>query len=95
MTLRAAIYARYSSDNQRDASIEDQVEVCRRYIARQGWTLSATPMTTARKVAPAGFVPISSACSPTPRRGASMSSSPRPSTGSGASSPISPISSTA
>ena len=27
---RAAIYARYSSDNQRDASIEDQVELCRR-----------------------------------------------------------------
>ena len=29
-TVRAAIYARYSSDNQREASIEDQVEVCRR-----------------------------------------------------------------
>jgi predicted site-specific integrase-resolvase len=27
---RAAIYARYSSENQRDASIEDQIEVCRR-----------------------------------------------------------------
>ena len=36
--MRAAIYARYSSNNQRDASIEDQVEVCRRYIAQQGWT---------------------------------------------------------
>ena len=36
--MRAAIYARYSSANQRDASIEDQVEVCRRYIAQQGWT---------------------------------------------------------
>jgi hypothetical protein len=30
---RAAIYARYSSENQRDASIEDQIEVCRRYAA--------------------------------------------------------------
>ena len=39
--MRAVIYARYSSDNQREASIEDQVEVCRRYIERQGWTLSA------------------------------------------------------
>ena len=38
-TLRAAIYARYSSDNQREASIEDQLEVCRRYVERQGWTL--------------------------------------------------------
>jgi site-specific DNA recombinase len=37
--MRAAIYARYSSDNQRDASIEDQVEVCRRYAERQGWTV--------------------------------------------------------
>jgi len=37
--MRAAIYARYSSENQRDASIEDQIEVCRRFIERQGWTL--------------------------------------------------------
>ena len=42
MTLRAVIYARYSTDNQREASIEDQLEVCRRYIARQGWTLTTT-----------------------------------------------------
>jgi hypothetical protein len=28
--LVAAAYARYSSDNQREASIEDQIEVCRR-----------------------------------------------------------------
>lgn len=31
---RAAIYARYSSDLQRDRSIEDQVEVCRQFAAR-------------------------------------------------------------
>jgi len=37
--IRAAIYARYSSENQRDASIEDQIEVCRRFVERQGWTL--------------------------------------------------------
>ena len=37
--MRAVIYARYSSDNQREASIEDQLEICRRYIHRQGWTL--------------------------------------------------------
>jgi site-specific DNA recombinase len=37
-TLRAAIYARYSSDHQREASIEDQLEVCRRYVERQSWT---------------------------------------------------------
>ena len=27
--LRAVIYARYSSDNQREASIEDQLRICR------------------------------------------------------------------
>ena len=35
--MRAVIYARYSSDNQREASIEDQVEVCRRYAKAQRW----------------------------------------------------------
>ncbi|WP_091136393.1 recombinase family protein [Microvirga guangxiensis] len=39
---RAAIYARYSSENQRDASIEDQIEVCRRYAAQQGLQVTAT-----------------------------------------------------
>ena len=37
--MRAVVYARYSSENQRDASIEDQIEVCRRYIQQQQWTL--------------------------------------------------------
>jgi len=37
--LRAAVYARYSSDLQREASIEDQVEVCRRYADHQGWQI--------------------------------------------------------
>jgi site-specific DNA recombinase len=39
--MRAVIYARYSSDRQSEASIEDQVEVCRRLIERQGWQLGA------------------------------------------------------
>jgi site-specific DNA recombinase len=39
---RAAIYARYSSENQRDASIEDQLEVCRRYAAQHGLQVTAT-----------------------------------------------------
>ena len=34
---RAAIYARYSSDNQRDASIEDQLRLCREHAQREGW----------------------------------------------------------
>ena len=35
--MRAVIYARYSSDRQRDASIEDQVRLCRTRIAQEGW----------------------------------------------------------
>jgi DNA invertase Pin-like site-specific DNA recombinase len=37
--LNVAIYARYSSDNQCDASIADQLRVCREFAARQGWTV--------------------------------------------------------
>jgi site-specific DNA recombinase len=37
--LKVAIYARYSSDNQRDASIADQLRLCRDFAARQGWTV--------------------------------------------------------
>ena len=42
MQRRAVIYSRYSSDNQREASIEDQVEVCRRYVNAQGWSVEAS-----------------------------------------------------
>ena len=34
--MRAVIYARYSSDLQREASIEDQVRLCREHITRHG-----------------------------------------------------------
>ena len=37
--LRAAIYARYSSENQREASIEDQIRICKDRVAREGWDL--------------------------------------------------------
>ena len=33
--LRAVIYTRFSTDMQRDASIEDQIRTCREYAARQ------------------------------------------------------------
>jgi site-specific DNA recombinase len=39
---RCAIYARYSSDMQRDTSIEDQVRRCEEYATSQGWTVTAT-----------------------------------------------------
>ena len=35
---KVAIYARYSSDNQREASIEDQIRLCREYAEREGWS---------------------------------------------------------
>ena len=38
-TLRAAGYARYSSDLQRETSLEDQIAGHRRYADQQGWTM--------------------------------------------------------
>jgi site-specific DNA recombinase len=37
MSFRAAIYARYSSEHQSEASIADQVRLCDERIAREGW----------------------------------------------------------
>lgn len=35
-----ALYARYSSDNQREASIEDQLRLCRERAEREGWRIA-------------------------------------------------------
>jgi site-specific DNA recombinase len=40
--MRAAIYARFSSENQSVSSIPDQIEICTRYIAKNGWTAVTT-----------------------------------------------------
>jgi site-specific DNA recombinase len=40
--MRAAIYARFSSENQSVSSIADQIELCSRYIAKNGWTAVTT-----------------------------------------------------
>jgi site-specific DNA recombinase len=40
--MRAVIYARYSSDSQREASIDDQVHNCRARIEAEGWKLEET-----------------------------------------------------
>jgi site-specific DNA recombinase len=37
--MKIALYARYSSENQRDASIEDQLRLCRLHAEKQGWTV--------------------------------------------------------
>jgi len=34
--LRAALYARFSTDMQRDASIDDQIRTCHDYAEKQG-----------------------------------------------------------
>jgi site-specific DNA recombinase len=40
--MRACIYARYSSENQRESSIEDQVRSCKLRIESEGWSLTTT-----------------------------------------------------
>src|SRR5712692_7160320 len=35
--MRAVVYARYSSDLQREASIEDQIRLCRKRIEHERW----------------------------------------------------------
>ena len=40
--MRVSIYARYSSDLQRAASIEDHILVCKERVVREQWTLTAT-----------------------------------------------------
>jgi site-specific DNA recombinase len=40
--MRAAVYARFSSDLQSAASIDDQVRLCLERIEREGWALSHT-----------------------------------------------------
>jgi site-specific DNA recombinase len=39
---RVALYARYSSDQQREASIEDQLRLCRISAEKQSWVVAGT-----------------------------------------------------
>jgi len=41
-TMKAVIYARYSSDNQREESIEGQLRECKEYAQRNGMTVLGT-----------------------------------------------------
>jgi len=42
MSMRVALYARYSSEGRREASIDDQFRTCQQYVGRQdGWTITA------------------------------------------------------
>ena len=40
--LKAALYARYSTDNQSVASIEDQFRICREHAGKEGWQVVDT-----------------------------------------------------
>ena len=40
--IRAAIYARFSSDRQNDRSVDDQIASCRELCAREGFTVVLT-----------------------------------------------------
>lgn len=44
--MRAAIYARYSSDNQRPESIDDQVRACRLLAEHRGFVVAASHVFT-------------------------------------------------
>ena len=38
--MKVALYARYSSENQREASIEDQYRNCEKRAVQEGWTVT-------------------------------------------------------
>jgi len=42
LARRCLVYARYSTDNQREASIEDQLRVCTARAEREGWSIAGT-----------------------------------------------------
>src|SRR6516225_5624889 len=54
MNLRCAIYARYSSDRQSPASIEDQMRRCREYARAQGWDVTPEHVYTDEEISGAG-----------------------------------------
>jgi site-specific DNA recombinase len=37
--MKAALYGRYSTDRQREASIEDQFRNCEQFAKREGWEI--------------------------------------------------------
>lgn len=69
--LRCAVYARYSSEGQRDASIDDQKRRCRQYIEQHGGTFDESLVFADRAVSGASadrpmFTALSSLATSTP-----------------------------
>ncbi len=54
--MRCAIYARYSSDLQRESSIEDQIRKCREYAAARGWAIQEQYVRSDRAVSAGAMV---------------------------------------
>ncbi len=54
MSLRTAVYARYSSDRQSPASIQDQLRKCREYAVEHQWKFQDDHVYTDEAVSGAG-----------------------------------------
>src|SRR5690242_11375711 len=54
MRLRCGVYARYSSDRQSPASIDDQLRKCREFAAANGWELLEDHVYTDHEVSGVG-----------------------------------------
>ncbi|MEI9977002.1 MAG: recombinase family protein [Ignavibacteriota bacterium] len=72
MSLRCAVYARYSSDQQSPSSIEDQLRRCREYATKQGWDVVPEHVYTDEGLSGSGadrpgWVRLRSAINRTPR----------------------------
>jgi site-specific DNA recombinase len=44
--MKAVLYARYSTEGQREASVDDQFRNCERRAAQEGWTITCAARTT-------------------------------------------------
>lgn len=42
MTIRVALYTRYSTDLQREASMHDHLRLCQAYAGRQNWIVAGS-----------------------------------------------------
>ena len=40
MTIRVALYARFSDDKQSEVSVEDQLHICREFAIKRGWEVT-------------------------------------------------------
>lgn len=71
--IRIALYARYSSDQQSAASIEDQLRICRERASREGWHVVQTYQDAASRVRACSCVRASS---PSYKAGSSQTKCP-------------------